>query len=298
MCIQTSRNEKRTLTLSALSALLFAVAGLVIGLLVDSLVIVFDGAYSLVSLVLTLLSLAAARFIAAPSCDRFTFGRAIFDPAVIAIKGAVILLVVGYSLYAAVEALLTGGREVDASVATAFGVVNVLGCIAVWALIAAQSKRQHSGLLDAEADQWQMDTMLSVAVTAGFVVAWLMTQSSLAAYAVYADPVMMLLISLYFIKVPLNMLTSALREIFLMAPSEEIRERIDQSVLEAGKDSDQEIELAGVAKVGRELWVDVDIYPDDSDVIRVKDIEKTRETIEKRLAKLPLELQINVNIAS
>ena len=143
-----------------------------------------------------------------------------------------------------------------------------------------------------------MDTMLSVAVTAGFVVAWLMTQSSLAAYAVYADPVMMLLISLYFIKVPLNMLTSALREIFLMAPSEEIRERIDQSVLEAGKDSDQEIELAGVAKVGRELWVDVDIYPDDSDVIRVKDIEKTRETIEKRLAKLPLELQINVNIAS
>ena len=94
------------------------------------------------------------------------------------------------------------------------------------------------------------------------------------------------------------MLTSALREIFLMAPSEEIRERIDQSVLEAGKDSDQEIELAGVAKVGRELWVDVDIYPDDSDVIRVKDIEKTRETIEKRLAKLPLELQINVNIAS
>ena len=140
--------------------------------------------------------------------------------------------------------------------------------------------------------------MLSVAVTAGFVVAWLMTQSSLAAYAVYADPVMMLLISLYFIKVPLNMLTSALREIFLMAPSEEIRERIDQSVLEAGKDSDQEIELAGVAKVGRELWVDVDIYPDDSDVIRVKDIEKTRETIEKRLAKLPLELQINVNIAS
>ena len=56
--------------------------------------------------------------------------------------------------------------------------------------------------------------------------------------------------------------------------------------------------MAGVAKVGRELWVDVDIYPDDSDVIRVKDIEKTRETIQKRLAKLPLELQINVNIAS
>ena len=120
MCARTSYNEKRTLTLSALSASLFAAGGLVVGLLVNSMVIIFDGVYSLVSLLLTLLSLATSRYIMKPSDDRFTFGRAVLEPAVIAVKGLVILLVVGYSLYSAVVSLLSGGHEVNASAATLF----------------------------------------------------------------------------------------------------------------------------------------------------------------------------------
>ncbi len=61
MCSQSNFNEKRVLTLSALIASGFAGSGLLVGLLVGSMVIVFDGVYSLVSLLLTLLSLAVSR---------------------------------------------------------------------------------------------------------------------------------------------------------------------------------------------------------------------------------------------
>ncbi|BEI25436.1 Cobalt-zinc-cadmium resistance protein [Vibrio fluvialis I21563] len=277
---------------------MFAGGGLIVGLLVGSLVIMFDGVYSLVSLLLTLLSLVAARYIRKPSDAQFPFGRAVFEPAVIAVKGAVILLIVSYSLYSAIGSMFTGGRPVDASVATAFGAINVVGCGLAWWYMKSLGKRHASGLIDAEVKQWQMDTMLSVAVTAGFVIAWLMTLTPMAKYAVYADPMMMLAMSFYFIKVPFEMLRSAMREIFLMAPSKEICQTVDQSVVAAGKESEQDIELAGVTKVGHELWVDVDIYPDSSEVILVEDIEQTRNTIEKRLSKLPLKLQITVNIAS
>ncbi|EOB6259835.1 cation diffusion facilitator family transporter [Vibrio fluvialis] len=298
MCARTSFNENRVLTLSALFASMFAGGGLIVGLLVGSLVIMFDGVYSLVSLLLTLLSLVAARYIRKPSDAQFPFGRAVFEPAVIAVKGAVILLIVSYSLYSAIGSMFTGGRPVDASVATAFGAINVVGCGLAWWYMKSLGKRHASGLIDAEVKQWQMDTMLSVAVTAGFVIAWLMTLTPMAKYAVYADPMMMLAMSFYFIKVPFEMLCSAMREIFLMAPSKEICQTVDQSVVAAGKESEQDIELAGVTKVGHELWVDVDIYPDSSEVILVEDIEQTRNTIEKRLSKLPLKLQITVNIAS
>ncbi|MBY7819362.1 cation diffusion facilitator family transporter [Vibrio fluvialis] len=298
MCARTSFNENRVLTLSALFASMFAGGGLIVGLLVGSLVIMFDGVYSLVSLLLTLLSLVAARYIRKPSDAQFPFGRAVFEPAVIAVKGAVILLIVSYSLYSAIGSMFTGGRPVDASVATAFGAINVVGCGLTWWYMKSLGKRHASGLIDAEVKQWQMDTMLSVAVTAGFVIAWLMTLTPMAKYAVYADPMMMLAMSFYFIKVPFEMLRSAMREIFLMAPSKEICQTVDQSVVAAGKESEQDIELAGVTKVGHELWVDVDIYPDSSEVILVEDIEQTRNTIEKRLSKLPLKLQITVNIAS
>ncbi|MCE7612972.1 cation diffusion facilitator family transporter [Vibrio fluvialis] len=298
MCARTSFNENRVLTLSALFASMFAGGGLIVGLLVGSLVIMFDGVYSLVSLLLTLLSLVAARYIRKPSDAQFPFGRAVFEPAVIAVKGAVILLIVSYSLYSAIGSMFTGGRPVDASVATAFGAINVVGCGLAWWYMKSLGKRHASGLIDAEVKQWQMDTMLSVAVTAGFVIAWLMTLTPMAKYAVYADPMMMLAMSFYFIKVPFEMLRSAMREIFLMAPSKEICQTVDQSVVAACKESEQDIELAGVTKVGHELWVDVDIYPDSSEVILVEDIEQTRSTIEKRLSKLPLKLQITVNIAS
>ncbi|KOO12555.1 cobalt-zinc-cadmium resistance protein, partial [Vibrio xuii] len=99
MCARTSLNEKRILTFSALLASGFAGGGMVLGLLVGSLVIVFDGVYSLVSLLLTLLSLAASRYIEHPTNNHFPFGKAILEPVVIAIKGLVILLVVSYSLY-------------------------------------------------------------------------------------------------------------------------------------------------------------------------------------------------------
>ncbi|MCG3728882.1 cation diffusion facilitator family transporter [Vibrio cincinnatiensis] len=297
MCARTSLNENRVLTFSALIASIFAGGGLIVGLLVGSLVIVFDGVYSLISLLLTLLSLVASRYIRKPSDQQFPFGRALFEPAVIAIKGIVILLVVSYSLYSAVSSLLTGGREVDASIATLFGAINVIGCGLAWWYMAKLSQRYASGLISAEVKQWQMDTMLSVVVTAGFIVALAISISPWAKYAVYADPLMMLAMSFYFLKVPYGMVKSALREIFLMAPSKEICKKVDQGVIAAGKESEQDIELAGVTKVGPELWVDIDLYPeDDSNVILVEDIEHTRRTIEKRLSNLPLKLQITVNI--
>lgn len=121
MCDRTSKNENRILTISALLASGFAAGGMVLGLLVGSIVIVFDGVYSLVSLLLTLLSLAASSYISKPSKSVFPFGKAVLEPIVIAIKAAVILVVVCFSLYSAISALMTGGREVDTSIATIFG---------------------------------------------------------------------------------------------------------------------------------------------------------------------------------
>lgn len=297
MCARTSLNEKRILTFSALLASGFAGGGLVLGLLVGSLVIVFDGVYSLVSLLLTLLSLAVSRFIERPSKREFPFGKSVLEPIVIAIKGSVILAIVAYSLYSAITALFTGGREVDASIATLFGIVNVIGCGYAWWHIANKSKRFSSGLIEAEAKQWQMDTLLSVAVTLGFITAWLVSFSPLAEYAVYADPAMMILMSFYFIKVPFDMLRDALRELLMMKPSEEICHTVDTEVSALDKQVSQNLEVAAVTKVGRELRVKLDVHAQGSQV-PVAELEKTRRVLKDKLSKLSLDLNLTMNIAS
>jgi len=206
--------ETRILAVSALLALAFALGGLILGIMADSLVILFDGFYSLVSLLLTLLSLVVSRyFLTHPDA------KPKLEPLVIALKGAVILLVVAVSLHSAVIALFTGGREIDISIASLFGIANVLGCGFTWWYIVKQSGNRTSPLVEAEAKQWKMDTWLSVAVTLGFVIALTLNFTPFAHLAVYADPLMMCLISAYFIKVPLDMVTGSVSELLAVSKS-------------------------------------------------------------------------------
>ncbi|WP_188014295.1 cation diffusion facilitator family transporter [Vibrio harveyi] len=296
MCDRTSKNENRILTFSALLASGFAIGGMVLGLLVGSIVIVFDGVYSLVSLLLTLLSLAASYYISKPSKSIFPFGKAVLEPIVIAIKAAVILVVVSFSLFSAVTALMTGGREVDASIATIFGVVNVIGCGYAWWFMAKKSRRFSSGLIEAEKKQWQMDTLLSVAVTVGFITAWLVSLTPYAHYAVYADPMMMVLMGFYFLKVPFDMLVGALRELLMMTPSKELCQSVGKDVLEIEKVTEHQLKLAGVTKVGQELRVNVDVHVDD-DTLELDTLEHTRKQLTKRLSKHRFKLQLQLNVA-
>ncbi|HHF2876481.1 TPA: cation diffusion facilitator family transporter [Vibrio diabolicus] len=297
MCDRTSKNENRILTISALLASGFAAGGMVLGLLVGSIVIVFDGVYSLVSLLLTLLSLAASYYINKPSKSVFPFGKAVLEPIVIAIKAAVILVVVSFSLYSAISALMSGGREVDASIATLFGIVNVIGCGYAWWFMAKRSRRFSSGLIEAEKKQWQMDTLLSVAVTVGFVAAWVVSLTPFAEYAVYADPMMMVLMGFYFLKVPFDMLVGALRELLMMAPSKELCQVVGNDVLEIEKTSDHQLKLAGITKVGQELRINIDLHVDD-DTIALDKLEQTRTQLTKRLSKHRFKLQLHLNVAN
>lgn len=209
----TQHNESSVLRVSAIIATGFAVAGLVVGVLMGSLVIAFDGIYSLVSLLLTLLSLAAAQQLKKPNSLASKYGRQTVESMVIAIKATVILVIVLASLYSAVSSMFTGGRPIDTTTATLFGLFNVIGCAYAWWYMARKNKQMNANLIEAETKQWQMDTLLSVAVMAGFISAWAMEFTPWAHLSVYADPMMMILMSVYFIKVPTQMLIKACKSL-------------------------------------------------------------------------------------
>lgn len=244
--------ENMALTISAAGAALFAVAGIVWGLWVESMVILFDGAYSLISLVLSLLSLYAARLVRRPANAQYPFGFGAVEPLVIAVKGLVIATLCVLSLGSAIVALVQGGRPVEASMAVLFGLVNVVGCGLVWFYLHWCSQRSGSGLVNAEKRQWLMDTALSVAVMLGFACAWLLEQSRWSHLSVYADPVMMLVISVYFITVPVRMILESIQELLLAAPAETAMDDVQEALEGLGLDPDR----VKVAKIGPTLLLE------------------------------------------
>ncbi|WP_105258808.1 cation transporter [Pseudoalteromonas sp. T1lg88] len=205
--------EKKLLTFSTASALVFALMGIGLGVWMGSLVILFDGAYSLVSLFLTLISLAAAGYIRSPKAGQHNVNINLIEPAVIAFKGFAITLMCGASFISAVLAILAGGREVDTGLALVFAVINLVGCLGTYWLLAKRGNQSKSALIEAESKQWLMDSVISGAVMAGFIVASALSYAGLVEYAVFADPVMVIIASVYFTLVPLKMMQGALRQL-------------------------------------------------------------------------------------
>ena len=127
-----ANRERSLLILSAWLAAFFAIMSIVFGLMLGSLVIAFDGFYSLVSVALTVLSIIAVRIIDAPRDQAFPFGRAILEPLVLIIKGSVIFLLCAYAFYGAVDSLFAGGRLIDVNISLLIGVINTLGCFVIF----------------------------------------------------------------------------------------------------------------------------------------------------------------------
>jgi len=155
----------------------------------------------------------------------------------------------------ALAALLEGGRAVSADKALIFAAVSVVGCLAVWLYLKWAEREESSGLVVAEQQQWFMDTVLSAAVLIGFGAAWWLEQSAWAAWSVYAGPMMMIAISVYFILVPVKMTVGAVRELMLATPSAEFVEEIHEALNSVGIVPKQ----VKMAKVGPNLMMEISL---------------------------------------
>ncbi|MCC5880736.1 MAG: cation diffusion facilitator family transporter [Idiomarina sp.] len=214
--------QKRALIFSAISASVFALAGLLLGVLSGSVMIIFDSAYSLLSLALALLSLSALSLAQRPANDTFQFGRLTIEPLSILVKGVVIGLVCVASIAVALVNIWQGGREVHLNIALIFAVLNVLGCWLTWGVLSRTKQRTNTPLIRAETNQWKMDTWLSAAVLLGFSLAYLLARSPWSHLSVYADPVMVIIIAGYFAHIPLQMIRQSLHQLLLGSPRGEL----------------------------------------------------------------------------
>ncbi|RUO23976.1 cation transporter [Aliidiomarina minuta] len=287
--MSTNQVQRRALLCSAFSASLFALSGLIMGLLSGSIMILFDSAYSLIGLLLAALSLFAMRAANKPASRRYPFGRMTAEPLAVLLKGLVLLLICLLSLFSAAWTLWQGGRAVEMDLVLIFGAINVIGCAITWAYLARCRKDSDGPLLVAEVRQWQMDTWLSAAVLIGFIIAFAISLTPYQHLAVYADPVMVLLIVSYFFKTPLGMMKKALREILLISADSSLIERLQQQL----HDSQVPVSTIRAAQVGSYLLIDVDV-PEQ----HAEHAGQVRRTIERLCTELMLRPVSAVNLVA
>jgi predicted Co/Zn/Cd cation transporter (cation efflux family) len=191
-----------------------------------------------------------------------------------------------------VHDLLAGGRVIATGWALAYAVLATAGGVVVTLVL---RRGGRSDLVRAEAAEWLGDTLLSIGVLIGFVVAAALVAARRPDLAAYVDPAMVVAVSVVFLRVPAKLVTGGLREILSKAAPAGTLEELQACIDAVGQQFGLGESFLRAAKVGSRLDVEVDfVVGADSSVRTVADCDRVRQDLHDRLADLGHERSVIV----
>jgi len=295
MPINRKPEERSLLLFSVWMGVLFAVLGISWGLAIQSGVILFDGIYSGFSIILSMLSILALRLINQPDDDTFQFGRMAFEPLVVALKSIMMVGVCVYGIVTSIIQIIHGGSvSTNSLLGMMYAVISIAACLFSWLYLKLRGKDMPD-LVQAESEQWLIDTVISSIVLLSFVASYFLSRTQLHQVVPYIDPGIVVLACVYFIRVPLSRFISSMRELLLMAPSSDVQEQLHTRIDAIAK-AHRFVEVkVRSSKVGRELAVDVSfLVAADSDNVDIGELDRIREEVKQSLSELGYRLWMNI----
>ena len=291
--------EQDMLKFSAAGGLFFAILGLGWGLKISSEMIMFDGLYSLISLFLAIVAIIMANYIEKNDESKFPFGKGMLEPVTVAFKSIVLLIMCASTFLNSLKEIFNGGNAIDTNSALMYSLISSIGCAIVFVIMNRKGKSLSSDILKAESNQWLMDTVLSIAVLCGFIISLVMARTPLAYLTKYVDPLMVVISSGLFIRVPVVTLIGSFKEIVNINANDEINEKIDGIVKAVEKEYNFQDSYTRVSKIGRELRIEIDfIFNEESNLDDLKEMDKVREKVYNNMSSLNFKKWLNINFTA
>ena len=289
--------ESYLLKISTLGTLFFAVLGIAWGWTVKSEMILFDGMYSLGGVILSLLALMGSIYINKKDYEKYPFGKKMIEPLIVIIKSLAIFIMCIYSLTGSIKDLINGGNEVQYGYALIYALVSTLGCGIAYFFLKKKGKAINSSLVNIESSQWLMDTLLSMGVLVGFLIANIIKHTEFIWFNKYLDPLMVIICSSVFIKMPIKSLGDGLKELLEFKADDSITLEIDKLVEGIEREYNFEDTITRVSKTGNDLRIEIDfIYNEESNIKVLDEMDGVREKIFNSLSHINYEKWLNVSL--
>jgi len=276
--------EKKALKVSAGMALFMAALGITFGLLTQSQAIMLDGFFSLVGFAMAVVTIRVAWLVQQPPDEHFHFGYAQFEPFLNTVKGLLMVGVSGFAVAGAVDALLHGGRDLNAALAVVYAIIALSGCFVVAGIQRTAARRTGSPLLEVDYRNWLIDGILSGVVALVFVAALILGRTDWAHVVPYIDPVLVIAVVLAIIAVPIGIIRDGAREILGFAPARAIQDDVRGRVEGAIGDVPVKATHVSMMKIGRFFYIlnQIVVSPEFRPG-RVAELDEVRERIARAM---------------
>lgn len=284
--------DRRYLLASMWASGVLGALGVVWGIATRSQMVLLDGAYAVVGIVLSWLLLRASSIAERGPTAKYPYGFQAATPAAVGIQGFVLVATLLYAMYEAVLSIRSGGSDVTAGWAIAYGVIVTVASVAFtrWITRAAGA----SDVLIAESSAWRLATWRGVGMVVGFAVLAVLERSGQTDLAPYVDPAMVLISCALLFGSPIAMIRGTVVELLEGAPADHVLDPIvaalDVVRAEHGFD---EPELF-VAKVGPKLYVEVSAAADARTTI--VDEQAARDRLHELLEPVPYDIWLTLEL--
>jgi len=277
-----SSAEQATLKFSIALTVCLGLLGVGSGLATGSQAIIFDGMYSFVDVVPTIVSLVVVKLIAQGSSHRFQYGYWHLEPLVAVLRDSILVVACIYAAVDAVNGLASGGNDVSYGMAAAWtGALCVIG-IAMTVYLARRASALQSPMLRIDSRSWLVSACLSLALVLGFGIALGLEGSRFEGWVPYLDATALLVIALAMLPVPLIGLWRSLRDVLQVAPDEldaQVHDVMNSIVSERAF-----VDYSSyVAKVGRARFIEIHVLVAADSHIDTAAADSIRRDIAKRL---------------
>ncbi|NNB46067.1 cation transporter [Pseudomonas chlororaphis] len=281
----SNRGEQALLKQSTILMFAVAIAGIVTGFVSGAQSILFDGFFSLIATFIKVLMLITAKLIAKESNHRFQFGFWHLEPMVLLIEGSFLLLIAIYAFLNGVFGIINGGREIELGLVIVYAAVFTVVEFGYFFYVRHRNRKLKSSLIQFDNISWLVDAMLSVGLLISFVTALLLKQYGHGEWAVYVDPLILIVLALSMLPPAFKILGPALRDVLGIAPdqlNDKVRGVMDEAKARHGFDD----YISYVQKHGRARFIEIHIVlPAGYPLHSVATLDELREEISTALGQ-------------
>jgi predicted Co/Zn/Cd cation transporter (cation efflux family) len=286
--------ERRALSLSIATGFVLAAAGITIGVITGSQIILFDGFYTFLGIGLSWMALRVSHLVATGPTVRYPFGREALTPLIIGVEGVALLATCSYATFNAVLTIVHGGARIPSGWSLAYAVIALVLPTGLWWWM-RRSAREFE-LVSAEATQWLAGGILGLGMLLAFIFARIIIGTAWAPAARYVDPSLVIVTCLAFVVPPVQMIRTTFIELVEGSPDTELalpaREAVDEVAAVFGL-GDQRLRMT---KIGRKFYVEIDFVVDPS--WNVAQSDAVRHVLATKLDSLALDLWLTVEFTA
>ena len=283
--------ERRSLSIGKWANLFMSGSGIAAAYASHSDALLVDGLYSGVNFVSAIIAARISVSILQPADRRFPFGYDAYEALYVKYRSLVLLGILAFAVFGAVSKIVTyaTGGDVPALVfgpILVYVVLMIVICfgLAAWHHHNWKRSGRRSELLSTESKAAVVDGVLSAGAGGGLLATSLLRGTPLEFVVPISDSIIVLVMSAFIIRQPVNMFLNSLREVAGGAAEPDLAEKVRVLTVEKAKKLPLDVLAVAVTKLGRTYFLVPYLKPEST--ISADDVDALRRELEDAYAKL------------